>query len=218
MDEETLRRIMREELLAYDLRRRTAPELSEKRRAAAAERWRIRDDALALQTKPKRTPRKTTDKDASALQSDPELSPGSKAFARYASAYKLRYGAWPVRNAKVNALLTQLVKRLGVEAPDVAEAYVGFEEPLYVRSGHAVELLVRDCEKIRTTWATGRVAAGNGSGKPWWEVWSGIEAQGDELGIDREPDNPQAYKHTVYRAAHAAGRLPDDVARKVGVA
>lgn len=323
MDEETLRRIMREELMAYDLRRRTAPELSEKRRAAAASRWGktisgSRSTRLALARKrgthtekewfamleihdykclacgadgvnkdhiipihqqgssdgieniqplcrkcnaqkggenrdlrapdwrakldkwlmqnaskilessidgstsyireippeKKKNASKTPAKEKPPVD---EISPGSKAFLRYAAAYKLRYGAFPIRNAKVNALLVQLVKRLGAEAPDVAEAYVGLDEPLYVRSGHAVELLVRDCEKIRTTWATGRTAPGNGSGKPWWETWPGIEHQGDDLGVDRDDEHPQAYRQAVYRAAFAAGKLPDHVARKVGV-
>lgn len=92
---------------------------------------------------------------------DEEKSPGAQAFLRYAAAFKLRYETWPVRNAKVNSLLAQLAKRLGAETPDVAEFYLTLEEPLYVRSTHAVDLLVRDAEKIRTAWATGK-PGGNG--------------------------------------------------------
>lgn len=75
----------------------------------------------------------------------------------YANAYRMRYHVDPVRNAKVNALLAQLVKRLAIgEAPKVAEFYLTHGNALYVRSGHCVDLLLRDCEKLRTEWFSGR--------------------------------------------------------------
>lgn len=83
-------------------------------------------------------------------------SAGSLAFSAYALAYRQRYHAEPVRNAKTNALFSQLVKRLGDgESPMVAAFYVQHNNVMYVRSGHAVDLLVRDAEKLRTEWATG---------------------------------------------------------------
>jgi len=73
----------------------------------------------------------------------------------YASAYLRRYSTEPVRNAKVNALLAQVVDRLGShEAPHVAAWYVGSNRALYVSSKHCAELLSRDCEGLRTEWAT----------------------------------------------------------------
>jgi hypothetical protein len=73
----------------------------------------------------------------------------------YASAYLRRYNTEPVRNAKVNALLAQVVDRLGAnEAPHVAAWYVGSNRALYVSSKHCAELLSRDCEGLRTEWAT----------------------------------------------------------------
>jgi hypothetical protein len=220
IDEEKIRRIVREELTALLdkllIRRRPPEGLSEKRRRAAEIRW--GKDASAMQVH-KRKPRKKIEKHASAMQpQDEEKSPGAQAFIRYAAAFKLRYETWPVRNAKVNSLLAQLAKRLGAEAPDVAEFYLTLEEPLYVRSVHAVDLLVRDAEKIRTAWATGK-PGGNGQAPPkaWWEHWAGIEAQGDELGVDRDPEHPQQYRAMVMRAARGAGKLPDHVAHKLGL-
>lgn len=85
----------------------------------------------------------------------PDAKPGAKCFEQYQSAYVIRYGTEPVRNAKVNALFVQLVKRIGDVAPQVSEFYVFHNNALYVRSGHAVDLLVRDCEKLHTEWITG---------------------------------------------------------------
>jgi len=62
-----------------------------------------------------------------------------------------------VRNAKVNAILAQLVERLGVDdAPSVAAFFVGHDRADYVRGTHAVEFLLRDAESLRTQWAVGR--------------------------------------------------------------
>lgn len=75
----------------------------------------------------------------------------------YATAFADRYSTQPVRNAKVNAQLGQLVQRLGAEeAPRVAAFYVGHRRADYVRATHPVDLLLRDCEGLRTQWAAGR--------------------------------------------------------------
>lgn len=74
----------------------------------------------------------------------------------YASAYHARYGAAPVRNAKVNGTLSRLVDRLGTEeAPQVAAFYLTHNKPFYVSSRHSTDLLLRDAEGLRTEWATG---------------------------------------------------------------
>lgn len=84
-------------------------------------------------------------------------TPGGLAFAAYAEAYRQRYGTDPVRNHKVNIAFADLAKRLPAEeAPEVAAYYVTHNGALYVQSGHAPGLLLRDCEKLRTEWATGR--------------------------------------------------------------
>ena len=81
---------------------------------------------------------------------------GSQAWDAYASAYLDRYRTEPVRNAKVNGQFAQLAKRLpGDEIEHVVRWYVASNAALYVRSKHCVDLLLRDCEGLRTEWATG---------------------------------------------------------------
>jgi hypothetical protein len=151
------------------------------------------------------------------LDAQPQL-PGSRVFLAYAAAYRLRYGEFPVRNAKVNSQLKQLVDRLGAEeSGPVSAHYVGLNEPLYVKAGHCLDLLLRDAERLRTLWKHGASSADGAPARPWWEVWSGIEEQGKELGIDPE-ENPQVYRAAVLRAAFTAGRLPEPIAVKLGVA
>jgi hypothetical protein len=86
----------------------------------------------------------------------PEQPKGEATYRAYAEGYVKRYRVEPVRNAKTNALLCQLVDRLGAEeAPLVAAFYVSLNTPLYVKAGHPPNLLVRDCESLRTQLKTG---------------------------------------------------------------
>lgn len=81
----------------------------------------------------------------------------SDTWAGYADAYFSRHGTEPVRNAKTNALITQLVQRLGAEAaPYVAAYYVTMNKTYYVSNLHPLGVLVKDCESIHTQWATNR--------------------------------------------------------------
>ena len=84
--------------------------------------------------------------------------PSAETWNAYSTAYSERYGTLPVRNAKVNGQLAQLVGRLGAdEAPAVARSYLANRNSLYVSSKHCTDLLLRDAEKLRTEWATGNV-------------------------------------------------------------
>jgi hypothetical protein len=75
----------------------------------------------------------------------------------YAGAYIQRYGVQPVRNATVNGQLAAIVARLGRdEAPPVARFYLQHKGAFYVRTSHAVGLFLKDCEALRTQWATGQ--------------------------------------------------------------
>ena len=89
----------------------------------------------------------------------PEDLPRKKAaratWDAYCVAYHDRYGAQPVRNAKVNAGIMQFVDRLEhAECPAVANFFVLHNNGFYVREMHAVGLMVKDAEKLRTEWAT----------------------------------------------------------------
>lgn len=85
----------------------------------------------------------------------PDPNPTANVWTYYALAYHDRYGVEPVRNAQVNGQLSQLVKRIGgYDAPHVASFYVKSNTAFYVRCGHSVGQLLKDCEKLRTEWAT----------------------------------------------------------------
>ena len=74
----------------------------------------------------------------------------------YAAAYTIRYGVNPVRNAKVNTQVKQLVQRLGEEAAPVAEFFVrSVNDAFVVRKYHDLGALVASAETYRTAWATG---------------------------------------------------------------
>lgn len=81
-----------------------------------------------------------------------------KTWAAYSEAYADRYGAAPVRAAKQNAQVKQIVQALGAEdAPSVAAWFVQHPAQWYVTKGHDIGLLLADIVKLRTEWATGRI-------------------------------------------------------------
>jgi uncharacterized protein YdaU (DUF1376 family) len=114
----------------------------------------------------------------------PPPGAASAAWAAYVAAYSARYGVEPVRNARVNTQVAAFVKRVPAdEAPAIASFYVRHDRRLYVSAGHAVDLLLRDAEKLRTEWATGRQITEEGARKAdarvaRIEVWDGVR---DEL-------------------------------------
>jgi len=77
-------------------------------------------------------------------------------WQRYQAAYFERYGADPVRNAKVNKQINDLRERLGHEAPDVAAFYVGINDSWLLKTSHNIGNLLQGCEGYRTQWVTGR--------------------------------------------------------------
>ncbi len=78
-------------------------------------------------------------------------------WVAYATAYRNRHGVAPVRNAKVNANVKQLVQRLGRdEAPAVAGWFLSVNERYVVQNMHDLGSLLAKCEAYRTQWATGR--------------------------------------------------------------
>lgn len=87
-----------------------------------------------------------------------EIQAACKAtWAAYARAYGERHGVTPVRNAKVNGNVKQLVKRLGhTEAPLVAAWFLTVNERYVVQNMHDLGALLARCEAYRTQWATGR--------------------------------------------------------------
>lgn len=90
-------------------------------------------------------------------QKTPAQIANTSTWDAYTIAYLERYGVEPVRNAKVNAQIAQLVQRLGAdEAPQVAMFYVTINDSFFIRASHELGLLVSRAEGIRTQWLTGR--------------------------------------------------------------
>lgn len=73
----------------------------------------------------------------------------------YAEAYERRYKAPPLRNAKVNGQIKQIVERMGADvAPAVAAFYLTHQNLLFTRSKHPIDLLLSRAETIHTDWLT----------------------------------------------------------------
>ena len=86
----------------------------------------------------------------------PPVMNGTATWEAYHTAYQARYHVDPVRNKQVNSHLKQLVSRLGADdAPRIAAFYLTHNKPFYVSARHPTNLLIRDCEGLRTEWATG---------------------------------------------------------------
>ncbi|HHK3745715.1 TPA: helix-turn-helix domain-containing protein, partial [Pseudomonas aeruginosa] len=84
-------------------------------------------------------------------------------WAAYRAAYEARWSVQPVRNAKVNSQVKQLVAALGGEAPAVAAFFVGLDDKFLVDSCHEFGLLLAKAGAYRTKWAT----AGSAPSADW---------------------------------------------------
>lgn len=123
-----------------------------------AKKSEIRNQSQISESEEDKKEKKEQEKKIPTPGSPQRAAKSSGVWHTYSVAYRLRYGVLPVRNHKTNSLLCQLVDRLGVDAPDVAGFYCSHNAPLYVRARHPPDLLIRDCEGLRTQWVTGTKA------------------------------------------------------------
>lgn len=80
-----------------------------------------------------------------------------KTWANYAMAYRKRYSAWPVWNAKVGGQISQLIDRLGIDvAHSVSAFYVTVNDARLINDCHSLNHLLAKCEAFHTQWQTGR--------------------------------------------------------------
>lgn len=87
---------------------------------------------------------------------DPECKT-FKAWANYAMAYRKRYNAWPVWNAKVGGQLGQLISRLGIEAAHhVAAYFLTINDAKLINGCHNLGDLLAKAEAYHTQWVTNR--------------------------------------------------------------
>lgn len=88
-------------------------------------------------------------------------SPTALTWREYRDAYNEKYGEPPPWNAKIGGQLKSFVSRVPKEeAPSIAAFYLTHGDKFYVQSMHPVGLLLRDAEKLRTEWVTGRKMTG----------------------------------------------------------
>lgn len=80
-----------------------------------------------------------------------------KAWANYAMAYRKRYNAWPVWNAKVAGQVGQLIDRLGTDvAHHVAAYFLTIDDSRLINGCHGIGDLLAKAEAYHTQWATNR--------------------------------------------------------------
>lgn len=98
---------------------------------------------------------------AAPASADAKKQANADTWKAYSDAFFARYETEPVRNAKVNGQIAQLVARLGAEeAPQVARFFLGHNDAFYVRKAHSIDCLLADAEKLRMEWATNRRITG----------------------------------------------------------
>ncbi|NMY32899.1 helix-turn-helix domain-containing protein [Pseudomonas sp. WS 5412] len=80
-----------------------------------------------------------------------------KVWANYAMAYRKRYSAWPVWNAKAGKQMALLVDRLGADvAHHVAAHYLKTSDATVLRKCHSINELLANAESYHTQWVTGQ--------------------------------------------------------------
>lgn len=80
-----------------------------------------------------------------------------KAWANYAMAYRKRYDAWPVWNAKVAGQVGQLIERLGADvAHHVAAYFLTIDDSRLINGCHGIGDLLAKAEAYHTQWSTNR--------------------------------------------------------------
>jgi hypothetical protein len=87
----------------------------------------------------------------------PEEPPTAEVWQAYCDAFYARYGIEPDRDAKVNAQLSQVLRRYGTEnAPHIARFYLSLNHRQYLEKRHSIGLFLLDSESIRTNWKLGQ--------------------------------------------------------------
>lgn len=80
-----------------------------------------------------------------------------KAWANYAMAYRKRYHAWPVWNAKAGGQVGQLISRLGTDvAHHVAAYFLTVNDARLINGCHNLGDLLAKAEAYHTQWVTNR--------------------------------------------------------------
>lgn len=87
---------------------------------------------------------------------NPGLELNRQIWEAYKSAYEKKYRVTPVRNAKTNSIISALGKRLGTEAVQVVEFFVGHPSSFYINKTHDISCCLADAESLRTQMVRGK--------------------------------------------------------------
>lgn len=79
-----------------------------------------------------------------------------KVWESFKNSYESRYKVEPVRNASINAKISQLAKRLGPDSIEIVRFFVLHNEPFYLKNLHAIGLCLKDAESLHTQWKRGK--------------------------------------------------------------
>jgi hypothetical protein len=159
-----LRQMIREELERYAIKRKPPADITEKRRAAArkmlanraAKRANAEQMLPVAQVNGRAHRRANAEQNRANAEQIMQGNIPARIWDSYAQAYRARYRADPVCNAKVNAQVVQLARRIGEDAVAMAAWFLSHGASRYVQAGHSIGALLMDCEKLHTEWQTGR--------------------------------------------------------------
>lgn len=77
------------------------------------------------------------------------------AWEEYSIAYNAKYGTKPVSNQTTFSQMINVCKRLNYKnVEQVIKFYLGHNNRYYSAKAHSVGMLLADCEKLHTEWAT----------------------------------------------------------------
>lgn len=88
------------------------------------------------------------------IQNNPDLN--RVAWISYRDAFVLRWKQEPIRDAKANSTISNIVKRIGSEAAEVLKFFVSHNDGFYIKSTHSLGLALRDIETLRTQYLNGK--------------------------------------------------------------
>lgn len=98
-----------------------------------------------------------TSKSLESKKENPDKTENLRIWQTYLDAYRLRYGIEPVRNAQVNAQVSNLRKKLGADdACSVVLFYLKHNDAWYLKNTHSFGLCLKDAETLRTQMLRGR--------------------------------------------------------------
>ena len=156
----------------------------------------LESESKPLKSRSKTLPETVSKKPENGALAAPTV--GRLVWDSYCKAMKERYDADPPLSRTSASLCKKFAEKMPAEdAPKVAEFYVHWNQKLYVESGHCLELLCRDAQKIHMGWQNGRVITSKqardtdrlqGQGQAYVEVIMELREKGL---LEGEPGNNQ---------------------------